>query len=363
MSDPLRNDLITLTTDLIRFRSTADQPDEIVAAMQYVTHYLEHIPGLYLHHSESHGKPALVVTLHDTHAPTLMLNGHLDVIPAQEHQFEPYIHNGRIYGRASQDMKGSVAVLLRLIKALATQEPRPNVGVQFVSDEEIGGEQGTGRLLQEGWTCGLFIAAEPTDMRICNEQKGIIWLELRLHGTPAHGSRPWEGHNPLHELATGMVALSQRFPTPGYEAWSTTVTPTMVQSGGNRVPNQIPPTVLLTLDIRHIAEDTPDDIVAAIQACFPHAELVKNKNARALFTPSDTPIVQQLAKANEEIRGEPIIFYREHFGSDARFYSAAGIPAVCFGPVGMGMHSDEEWVTIESLMQLYHVLLRTASAV
>ena len=42
----------------------------------------------------------------------------------------------------------------------------------------------------------------------------------------------------------------------------------------------------------------------------------------------------------------------------ARFYSDIGVPSVCFGPVGAGLHSDEEWVEIDSLVQLYQVLRR-----
>ena len=52
--------------------------------------------------------------------------------------------------------------------------------------------------------------------------------------------------------------------------------------------------------------------------------------------------------------------YREHYASDARFYSDVGIAAVCFGPIGAGLHSDEEWVEIESLETTYHILRRLA---
>ncbi len=360
--DTLRDELIHLTSDLIRFESTVDNPDALAAVMEYVAAYLEAIPGLLLHRSEAQGKPAIVATLHDTHTPALMLNGHLDVVPAEAHQFEPQVRDGRIYGRGSYDMKGSVAVLLRLLKDLAARDPRPDVGVQFVSDEEIGGKHGTARLLREGWRCGCFIAAEPTGMHICNQQKGLVWLKLRLPGVPAHASRPWEGENPLLQLGSGLAALGRRFPTPQQAVWASTVTPTRVQSGGSMAPNQVPPDITLHCDIRFIPDDTEDALVAAVQECFPTAEIVTQKMGKALFTAPETPVIQQLAATIARVRGEPATFYSEHFSSDARFYSAAGIPAVCLGPVGAGLHASDEWVAIESLGEVYEVLWLTAGS-
>lgn len=355
MSSSPRDELVALTCDLMRFPSTADRPEEIAAAITYIERYLEPIPGLYCYRSESDGKAALVVSFRDTRAPALMLNAHIDVVAAQPAQFEPELRNGRIYGRASQDMKGSAAVMLRLLKDLAARDERPDVGFQFVGDEEIGGFHGTGRLLEEGWRCDFFIALEPTDMRICYEQKGLMWLELRLPGAPAHGSRPWEGHNPLLDLSAGLARLQQRFPASGPDDWRTTVTPTIAETIGS-TPNQVPAAVTLTLDIRHINDETPDMIRQAIQTCFPTATLTVDRNGTPLATRPETPSLQRLAAVNAQVRGQPTLFYREHFASDARFYSAAGIPAICFGPVGYGLHSDEEWVDIDSLVQLYDVL-------
>ncbi len=348
-------DIIRLTTDLIGFASTEDNPQDIAAAMDYVYHYLQAIPGLYIHRSEHVGKPALMATLYDTHTPTYLLNGHIDVVPAHQEQFTAVVQGNRIYGRASLDMKGSVAVLLRLMRDLAAQDPRPDVGIQIVGDEEIGGEDGTKRLLQEGWTCRFFLSAEPTNLRICYEQKGIMWLNIRMKGDPTHGSRPWEGHNPIWELGNGLETLARRFPVPTSAAWCTTATPTGVQAGGKSV-NQIPAQVILKLDIRYIPDDASDQVIEAIESCFPHASIDILKLAQPLATDSDNPYVKRLAQSLEQVQGSPAVLYREHFGSDARFYSEQDIPAVCFGPDGMGMHADEEWVDSDSLLQVYQVL-------
>jgi succinyl-diaminopimelate desuccinylase len=358
MSRDLRDELVALTCDLVRFESVADRPEQLVAAIDYAAAYLADIPGIFVERSEADGKPSLVVTLRDTRAPALMLNGHLDVVVGRPEQFEPALRDGCIYARGAQDMKGSCAVMLRLIRDLAALPEPPDVGFQFVTDEEIGGALGTGRLLEEGWRCAFMLCLEPTDMGILFEHKGGMWVELRLPGRPAHGSRPWEGHNPVPDLARGLIAIEQRYPVPpGSGEWRTTVTPTriMVGEGGSR--NQVPAAATVTFDIRWTTDTTPEQIRADIAACFPGGEMLVSASGPGLYTDPEHLEVCRVADVVERRMGRTPRFYREHFATDARYYTSQGIPAICLGPVGAGLHSDEEWVSIDSLVDLYDILV------
>jgi len=337
--------IVTLTSDLIRFPSTANRPDQLAAVTDYAEQYLAAIPGLFIERSERNHKPALVATLHNTRSPALMLNAHLDVVAARAEQWEPHIRDGRIYGRGSQDMKGSAAVL-RLLKELAMLDPLPDVGVQFVSDEEIGGADGTARLVDEGWECNFFIAAEPTDLQICYAHKGGMKSELVIGGVAAHGSKPWEGLNPILGLNRGLSKLIERFPQPEAPAWVTTVTPTAIHAGSGST-NQLSPQVRLAFDIRFVPEDAPETIAAAIRDCFPDGKFTY-MHTPPLNTVLDTPAVQHVAQIVAQVRGAEAAFFREHFCTDARFYGAAGMPAVCIGPIGAGLHSDDSGWTLRA---------------
>jgi succinyl-diaminopimelate desuccinylase len=361
MSADLRDELAAITCDLVRFPSTADRPDQLAGVIDYVERYIADIPGLLVERSESGGKPALVASLRGTRAPAVLLNGHLDVVVGRPEQFEPELRDGRIYARGSQDMKGSVAVMLRLLRDLAALPERPDVGFQFVTDEEIGGQLGTERLLNEGWRCGVLLCLEPTDMGVLYEHKGAMWVDLRLPGSPSHASRPWEGRNPITALAAGLAAVERRFPVTGPDEYRTTVTPTVVRAGGGS-RNQVPAAAEVTFDIRWVAETPPDMISAALAECFPSAEVLISTCGDGLRTNPEDPTVLRLADHIERRLGAEPRFYREHFATDARFYSQSGIPAVCVGPVGAGLHSDEEWVSIDSLVDLYHVLKGYVSA-
>jgi succinyl-diaminopimelate desuccinylase len=355
MSENLRDELVSLTSDLIRFESIAERPDQLAAAIHYVAGYLATIPNIHVQRSERNSKPALVATLRETRRPALLLNAHLDVVVAAPQQFQPEVRDGRIYGRASQDMKGSAAVMLCLLRDLAALEHPPDVGFQFVSDEEIGGRDGTGRLLEDGWRCETFIALEPTDMHICYAQKAPMWVEVTVPGTPGHGSRPWDSRNPIFAIQAGLARLAERFPAPDAPIWRTTVTPTSMQAGGGS-RNQIPASAGMSFDIRHTGEDRPEDLVALLQECFPGAEVRGGRSGGLLESDPNEAAFQRLAHISRQVTGRQCEFYREHFASDARFYSQAGIPAICFGPVGQGLHSDDEWVSVDGLVDLYNVL-------
>lgn len=180
---------------------------------------------------------------------------------------------------------------------------------------------------------------------------------MALKGVAAHGSRPWEGMNPIAALRDGLVALEQRFPTPDEPAWLTTAVPTLLAAGDavNRLPQQ----AMLTLDIRHLPEDEPARILAAVGECFPGATVRQiGGGGTPLDTDPSDPEVQRLAGCIADVTGAPAGFYREHFGTDARYYGDAGVPSVCCGPAGAGLHSDEEWVDVPSMERLYAILDR-----
>jgi succinyl-diaminopimelate desuccinylase len=360
MAETLRDDLVRLTCDLIAIPSVAERPDDLRAAISYAERYARAVPGVFVERGEHGGKPYVVATLRETRTPAIMLNAHLDVVPARPEQFAPELRDGRIYGRGSQDMKGSAAVLLRLLRDLAALPERPDVGFMFVSDEEIGGELGTGYLAEQGWGCDIFLAAEPTDMQVLFQHKGVLWIQIKLNGQPCHGARPWEGRNAMALLRDGLAAMERRFPTPDEAAWVTTVVPTLVQGG--EASNRLPESVTLTLDVRNIPDDTPDQIMAGLQEAFPGGQVELVRSGPPLATAPDDALVQRLGAAVGATLGQPARYIREHFATDARFYSERGIAAVCLGPVGAGLHTDDEWVEAASLEDLYQALRRFALA-
>lgn len=312
------------------------------------------IPNWESFHSEvfeHQGYQSLIVSTRPGRAAPLILNGHVDVVTASPEQFRPQVRNdGFLWGRGVYDMKGAVAVYVELLKKVAVLpvEERPHFQVQFVTDEEIGGHRGVEVMVNEGFDTDLFLAGEPTDLRICNQAKGVLWLKLRLRGQPGHSARPWLCRNPLNALVKGLHTLTGRFPVPVEPIWQTTATVTGIDVGENS-HNRVPDLVECKIDIRYVPQDDPHEIKEWVGRAFHDCELELIQLAVPLFTEEKNSKLMAARKVGEAVLGEEPALFSEHFASDARYYSAKGTPAICWGPSGGGMHADDERLDLESL--------------
>lgn len=352
----VRDEVIRLTQELVAIPSVTDDAAQCDAVIAYIERYCRALPGVHVTIHRYNGVPSLVAAFDDQQHKGLVLNAHVDVVPARPEQFEPFVRDGRIYGRGTQDMKGAAAVYLAVLRDLAESDRRPAVAWQFVTDEEIGGDNGVRQLLENGYTTDFFIAGEPTDLRIVNRAKGGIWINVTQPGNPAHGSRPWDGENPIVPLAQGIARLLAHYPIPSEAVWQTTMTPAALHSGDAQ--NRVPVDGLLKIDCRYTPDEDPQRLLEIVRSCFPGATVEIANGGNPLDTDAEDQHVTALAEIVEAQIGGAAEFANEHYGTDARFYSAQGTPAICFGPHGGGLHSHEEWIDIASLEMYYEIIAR-----
>lgn len=77
--------------------------------------------------------------------------------------------------------------------------------------------------------------------------------------------------------------------------------------------------------------------------------------------PTDAPIVRTLAGAVEAVDGVPAAIEGLSYWTDAALLSAAGIPAICYGPGDIRLaHSAREWVPVSEVQRATAVLARAA---
>lgn len=349
-------ELALTTEELVRIPSVSSDRQACHRALDYVVGQLPPDHGFWLETFEHEGYRSLVVSTRPGRRAGLILNAHLDVVWAPPEQFEPRREAGDLWGRGAYDMKGAAAVYVNLLKDLAEREQRPDVQFQFVTDEEIGGHRGAQQMVPAGYTAELMIAGEPTDLGICHRAKGVFWLSVALEGVAGHAARPWLTQNPIPALTQGLSRLLERFPTPREQVWQTTCAPTFVAAGNshNRVPGQ----AQLKLDIRYVPDDSTEEILDFVRSAFPGGQVEVVQLADPLETSPEDPMVAKLARVYQELQGKPPRLFAEHFASDARYYSATGVPAVLWGPSGAGMHADDERLDLASLHTYYRMLHR-----
>jgi succinyl-diaminopimelate desuccinylase len=282
------------------------------------------------------------------------------VVPAPPDQFRPRRDGTRLYARGAQDMKVSALVMAQAFGELAGRLPYP-VALQLVTDEEVGGRDGTLHQLAQGVSGEFVVIGEHSGLDIVTESKGIVTATLRATGHGAHSAYQWLGDNALVKLHRSVGNVLARYPVATEEAWRTTVNLAKIQTP-NTARNQIPDLAEAWLDIRFPAEDADFDgksgseIAAYLTACCEPGVTAEVDHADPPHrADQDRPEVRSLQRAarNQGYRGG---FLRKHGAGDARFYYQRGIDAVAFGIGGDGQHGACEYADISTIAPYYRAL-------
>ena len=300
---------------------------------------------------------------------SLMFNGHIDVVGVDGMTHPPFdasLADGRIYGRGSSDMKGGVAVMCAAAARLGGQL-RGDLIIAAVADEEWR-SAGTAALLASGVRADAAIVTEPTQLRIMPAHKGFAWLEVRVHGRAAHGSR-WDiGVDAIRHAGLLLSELDRidtlELPKKRHALLGRPSLHAGSVEGGNGL-STYPDRCTVRIERRTIPGETPDDTRRELEAACA-AVRAHHTDFRAdvelLFSqpPSDVAVDAPVVRAFTEVLqsrhlpGEPAGM---NAWTDAALLNAAGIPAICFGPGDMGLaHAATEYIEVREIEQATDVL-------
>jgi succinyl-diaminopimelate desuccinylase len=345
--------------ELLAVPSTADRPGDLHRALSFVVDFVG--PGFTVEWFESGGKPSALI-YHGATRPRfqIILNAHLDVVPAPQVQFRPRRDGDRLYARGAQDMKVSALVEAQVFRKLAGALPYP-LALQLVTDEEVGGRNGTLHQIGQGVSGEFVIIGEHSVLRIVTDSKGMITATLRAVGRSGHSAYPWLGDNALVKLQRSLANLLAAYPAATEEAWRTTVNVARIETP-NQARNQIPALAEAWLDIRFPPEDTDlngktvQEIAAHLAAfCEPGVTPVVDHADPPHHADRHRPEIRMLQQAvgNQGYRAD---FLRKHGAADGRFYYQRGIDAVLFGVGGDGLHGPDEYVDTTTIAPYYQAL-------
>ena len=350
---------LVAASELLAVPSTADRPAELYRALEAVLGFVG--PGFTVERFESGGKPgALVYAGAGRPHFRIILNAHLDVVPAAPEQFRPRRDGGRLYARGAQDMKVSALVEAQVFRELAGRVRYP-LALQLVTDEEVGGRDGTLHQLERGVRGDFVVIGEHSGLRIVTESKGRVSATLRAVGRSGHSAYPWQGDNALLKLQRTLDNVLAAYPIPAQEAWRTTVNVARIETP-NQARNQIPDLAEAWLDIRFPPADadlngkTRTEIASYLATfCEPGVTAAVDQADPPHHASQDSPEVSRLqqAIANQGYRPD---FLRKHGAADGRFYYQRGIDAVIFGVGGDGQHGAGEYVDVGTIAPYYHAL-------
>ena len=231
MNRDVRGRLISLASDMVKI-DTSNPPGRTRELADLIVDYLQ-INGLTSDTYQFEEGKVNVVAKVGKGSPTLILNGHMDVVPPGDRSrwsFNPFsgavTDDGRLLGRGATDMKGGLAVATAVFVDLASKVESEGLGTLVYvasADEEVGGQKGLGALVQQGIVSGdAAIITEPSGVdTISLGEKGICQVRLIAKGRPAHGSMPILGDNAIMKAMDAVQILSK-----AVEAINDRLTPT-----------------------------------------------------------------------------------------------------------------------------------------
>ena len=286
--------------------------------------------------------------------PTIALNAHGDVVPPGDGWTrDPYgaeIHAGHMYGRGvavSKSDFSTYAYALAALRALADQGERLRGAVElhFTYDEEVGGNLGPRWLLANGVTKPDLAICAGFSYAIVTAHNGCLQLEVLLRGVSAHAAIPETG---VDALAAANALLSDLYASRGAlvairSGVEGIAHPTLNigRIEGGIHTNVVPDRVLLRMDRRVVPSEDAGEVErtlrARIEACAAKHPGVGVSIRRLLLADALRPIpgherlVAALQRHGKRFFGEPIPAGGVPLYTDARHYSAAGVPVVLYG--------------------------------
>jgi succinyl-diaminopimelate desuccinylase len=344
--NPSQTELLSLAKRLIAYETCEER--SIVECAGFVEAWLE-ARDIEATRETVRGRPVIKAEVGPEDAPTIVLEGHIDVVPGHAEQFEPRIEGDRLYGRGAYDMKGAMAAMMVVTAALRNSD-RVRVRLGIVGDEESeeGKDRGCDRLVDTGFVGDFAITGEPTDMHIGVEAKGVMALRLEVGGTAAHGATPWLGDNAVFNAIDVFRSIeslpfarqsSELFDRPSIN---------LGRIWGGDALNKVPDRCVIDVDIRYLPGQDPDALLAAVRA-LPGVKAEPLLMLPPATVDRESPYLRGLrAAAQAYADGETMTVGRDG-ASDVVSFLRVGVPAVEFGPVGSGHHGPAEWVSISSL--------------
>lgn len=346
-------DEVALTERLIAFETATFEG--VRRAAEFVGGWLES-NDIEARQIESRGLPVTLAEVGPPEAPTLVMHGHLDVVPATAELFKPRIEGDRLIGRGAYDMKGALAVMMLVLReARGRDDVRLRLGIVCDEESEEEENRGSDALVADGFIGDFAITGEPTNLQVGVQAKGVLAMRLGVGGRSAHGATPWLGDNAIVkavEVFRGIESLpfarqsSQLFDRP-----SINLGRIMGGDALNRVPDQC----VMDVDVRFLPEQDPLEILEQVKS-LPDTRVLATFRRPPAVVEEDSPFVLGLCEAASPHHPERVVSVGRDGASDAVSFLGAGVPAVEFGPVGDGHHGPDEWVSVRSLASYRHTL-------
>jgi succinyl-diaminopimelate desuccinylase len=300
----------------------------------------------------------------------LVLNGHLDVVPAQgEWKQDPFsgtVDDTYVYGRGASDMKSGIAALTEAFISMApyADKFKGKLRLVFVSDEETA-NHGVLHYLKNDkkrYPENYAVIAEPTELHVCKGHLGAERYWITFKGSSAHSSKPENGCNSIY-LAARMITALEEYHAELRKRTSTWGSPScaVTRIQGGEKDNSIPSSCKLFIDRRTVPGETKQDVDAElkiiVKKVFPGEEdrvsIIPFFDFEAGRIDEHNPLIVTACSLLREKKGadfaEPVIFGA---GGEQSILTRGGFDTIFLGPGSLSeAHMPDEKVLIKEVIE------------
>ncbi len=335
----LSADVVSLTAALVDIESVSHEEtaiaDAVAAALEPCAHLRVEREGNTVAARTDLGRAERVV-----------IAGHLDTVPVNAN-LPARLVGETLYGLGSCDMKGGVAVALRLAATLP--QPARDVTYIFYECEEVEAEHnGLGRVATdrpELVAADFAILMEPSNAVVEGGCQGTMRVDVTTSGVRAHTARAWMGRNAIHAATPVLERLRDYRPrTPVIDGLTYREGLNAVAISGGVAGNVLPDRCQVSVNYRFAPDRDESAAYGHLREVFDGFEVVLRDSAPGALPGLDRPAAADFVTA---VGGE----VSPKFGwTDVSRFSALGVPAVNFGPGDASLaHTQDEHVAVAQL--------------
>ncbi|MGH3414775.1 MAG: succinyl-diaminopimelate desuccinylase [Marmoricola sp.] len=335
----LSQDVVALTGTLVDIESVSRDEKQIADAIEQALGGLDHLEVTRLGNS-------LVARTDLGLGERVVIAGHVDTVPVNDNL--PARNDGTLlHGLGSCDMKGGVAVALRM--AATVPEPARDVTYVLYESEEIDDSANGLRKVAERrpdlLAADFAILMEPSDGAVEAGCQGTLRVEVRTRGERAHPARAWRGSNAIHAAGEVLRRLQEYVPRkPVIDGLEYHEGLNAVLISGGVATNVLPDECVVTVNHRFAPDRSEQQALEYLTRLFDGFEITVTDCAPGALPGLDRPAAAAFVAATGGV-------VNPKFGwTDVARFSGLGIPAVNYGPGDpMLAHKQEEHVPVAQI--------------
>ncbi|HDS59768.1 MAG TPA: M20 family peptidase [Thermoplasmatales archaeon] len=390
------DDLVALTKKLISIPSTAEHGREIYDFVQGYLRKRGLSPRLQtiknpFDHTDRYSN--LYAKLGTGRGPKVMLNGHLDTVPARGDWFYPphqaTEESGKIYGLGAADMKGGCAAAIAAVLALAQRRESIDgeLFLSFVFGEESPFSLGADSLLREHdiHDYDLIVITEPSPILALGDYcythrrvhkssfpvpiigaEGRIMFEIEFYGKSSHASHPSHGVNALEDAAQLISKLVDFDVFSSIKMGRGHYVVLNIEGGDQTFT--VPSYCKILVNRQLTLGEDEESAIREVKHIIDKLNLRSQVSIKKRFSPSPdleyrpylferSPLLEKFMEVLPPANGERCRFTTSSVGDFNLFATRTGVPTLVFGPGGGNIHAPNEYVHRQEVVHTANYLL------